>query len=322
MKSKIYLLARCMATIFILMSQQSCKQRELCYDHSHVSPVSIIFDWSLAPDADPSTMVVWFFPTDGSQGRRFELLRGGAATKGESDFNSVVKLAPGEYNVVCHNGDTENNIEEGNTFLNYSLRTYDDDILSPINRAETAPCPDGCETQPVRSAASTLYAHSAASPVIIPPTSANPVTVTLVPEKVTTECHVTITGVENLVPDVKISAVITGAAEKWIHHSGMPGGTDVMVPFALRHCGTDCLKGDVTLFGVNNRENQVNKLRVYTSYKYYYDFDISDQIRNAPDPQNIYISLSGIKLPSLQDGGGMSPGVNDWGDTVKEEIQM
>lgn len=38
-----------------------CSQRELCYDHSHKVPVNIEFDWSDAPDAQPATMVVWFF---------------------------------------------------------------------------------------------------------------------------------------------------------------------------------------------------------------------------------------------------------------------
>lgn len=42
----------------------ACSNRELCYDHTHWLDLRIEFDWSAEPDADPSAMVVYLFPTD------------------------------------------------------------------------------------------------------------------------------------------------------------------------------------------------------------------------------------------------------------------
>ncbi|MDE6399906.1 MAG: DUF5119 domain-containing protein, partial [Muribaculaceae bacterium] len=155
---------RFLTTVVSLMSVMTlltgCRQRELCYDHSHYSPVSIVFDWTQAPDAEPATMVVWFFPVDGGAGRRFEIIPGGDTSRGGSEFNTVLKVAPGSYRVICHNGETENNLEDGDTFFTYRIHTGDDVLLSPMNRGDDAPCPDGCDTQPVKTEASVLYAHT------------------------------------------------------------------------------------------------------------------------------------------------------------------
>lgn len=62
-------------------------------------------------------------------------------------------------------------------------------------------------------------------------------------------------------------------------------------------------------------------LRIYTTSKYYYTYDITDQVHDAPDPKNVYIVVSGLRLPSA-DGTGMTPGVNDWDDTEVVEIPM
>ncbi len=300
----------------------SCRQRELCYDHSHYSPVSVVFDWSRCPDAEPATMVVWFFPAEGGAGRRYEIIPGGDTSRGGSEFNTVLKVAPGSYRVICHNGETENNLEDGDTFFSYRIHTGDDVLLSPMNRSDNAPCPDGCDTQPVKTEASTLYAHTYPSVVSVAARAGTPVEVRFVPEEVTCVWNVTITGIENLVPGVEASGVVTGAAECWSHADEAASGEDVMVPFPLSQYGGDCLKGKVTLFGVNERDDMPHKLRVYTSYKYYYDFDITDQVRNAPDSHHIEIMLHGIKLPDPQGGNGMSPGVSDWGDTEDVEIKM
>ncbi len=299
----------------------SCSQRELCYDHSHYSPVNVVFDWSRCPDAEPSTMVVWFFPVDGGAGRRYEIIPGGDTSRGGSEFNTVLKVAPGSYRVICHNGETENNLEDGDTFFNYRIHTRDDVLLSPLNRGDDAPCPDGCDTQPVKTEASTLYAHTYPVEVTVAPSAAEPVEIRFVPEEVTSVWHISITGIVNLVPGVEASGVVTGAAECWSHFSEAPGGVEVMVPFSLHPCGTDCLKGTVTLFGVREKTGIPHKLRVYTSYMYYYDFDVTDQVEEASDSHNIDITLEGIRLPDPQ-GGGMSPGVSDWGETEDVEIKM
>ncbi len=52
-----------------IMLAASCRHKDLCYDHTHMVDLRVDFDWSLAPSAQPSTMVLCLFPTDGGQGR-------------------------------------------------------------------------------------------------------------------------------------------------------------------------------------------------------------------------------------------------------------
>lgn len=305
------------STLTILLTFANCEQRELCYDHSHNSLVSITFDWSLAPEARPSTMVVWFFPVDGGKGTRYELTHNGA--RSSTDFNTTVKVAPGSYRIVSHNGDTDNE-ERGHSFYDYEIFTAEDNILGPLNRPDRAPRPDDTDNQPIRSEASTLYACTYDGTVTVEPSAAQATEIVLTPREVTSVWDIRITGVANLSNGIEASAVVTGVAECWNPASGHPGGTEVIVPFPLHACAADCLRGSVVLFGDNAPHDVRHKLRVYTSYMYYYDFDITDQVHAASGNRHVEIRVDGMDLP--QTGDGMGTGVTDWEDTENEEIKM
>lgn len=308
-----------MIMLLSLICMTGCDQRELCYDHSHVSPVAIEFDWSLAPEATPNTMVVWFFSTTSPERYRFELT--GEGTTSRSPFNSRIVVRPGTYRVLCHNGTTDNNSEHGDTFYDYNLVTYDDAVLSPMNRSESAPLPDDADQQPVKAMASTVYAHTLDETVTIEPAAVVDKVIRFTPVEVTSVYDVIITGVENLTADTDASAAITGLAEAWNPATSAPGGTEVTIPFKLNHCGTDCLRGSLVTFGDNAPHNVRHRLRVFTSHRFYYDFDVSDAIHKAGNSKHIEIHLHGLKLPA-SDQGGMSPGVDEWDKAENIELQM
>lgn len=308
----------CLVLLLCVLGNSGCAQRDLCYDHSHVSPVSIEFDWSLAPDADPETMVVWFFSVETDECYRFELTDDGTSTR--SHFNSRIKVRPGTYRVLCHNGSTDNNFEQGSFFDEYRLITKNVDILEPMNRSDGAPLPDAAAGQPVRKQASVIYAHTHDRLVTVEPAADTEKQIIFTPIEATAVYDVVITGVKNLTADTEASAVITGMAESWNPASSAPAGDEVSVPFALNHCGSDCLRGSVVVLGDNTPHDVRHYLRVYTSFKYYYDFDVTDQIHNAVDSRHVEIDLQGLNLPSS--GEGVSPGVNDWDDAENVEILM
>lgn len=307
------------AWLLLLLCLTGCTQRELCYDHSHVSPVVVEFDWSRAPEAKPNTMVVWFFSAVSGEHYRFELTDDGTATRAQ--FDSRIKVRPGTYRVLCHNGTTDNNSEEGQTFGDYRIVTYNDAILSPMNRTDGAPLPDGADSQPVKAPASTLYAHTLDGTVTIEPAAVAETHIRFTPVEATSVYDVIITGVENLTAGIEASAVITGLAEAWSFAGSRPAGTEVVIPFGLEHCGEECLRGSLVTFGDNAPHDVRHCLRVYTSYKYYYDFDVTDAIHNAGNSKHIEINLNGIKLP-VDDQGGMSPGVDGWEDAEDIELPM
>lgn len=305
--------------LLFLLGTTGCTQRELCYDHSHVSPVTIEFDWSQAPDAAPNTMVVWFFSTTSGERYRFEIT--GSGTAARSQFDSRIQVRPGTYRVLCHNGTTDNNAEEGLTFDDYRIVTYSDAVLSPMNRSENAPLPDSADSQPVRAAASTVYAHTLDGPVTIEPASEIETHIRFTPVEATSVYDITITGVKNLTADTEASAVITGLAEAWSAAYSRPTGAEATIPFELTHCGTECLRGTLVTFGDNAPHDVRHCLRVYTSYKYYYDFDVTEAIHKAGNSKHIEINLNGIKLP-VNDQGGMNPGVDGWEDAEEIELPM
>ena len=80
------------------------------------------------------------------------------------------------------------------------------------------------------------------------------------------------------------------------------------------------LHGSMEVFGDNAPHDLRHKFRLYTSQKYYYDFDVTDQIHSASDPYNVNITLSGIKLPGT--GNGMNVSVGDWGQVENIDINM
>lgn len=289
-----------------------CDQRELCYDHTHTMPVSIEFDWTDAPDAAPATMVVWFFPVDGSQGLRFELMSSEAVSR--TSFNAVVEVPVGTYHLVCHNGSTEFNVEQGSNFNDYMVTTYDVNVLAGMSRNENAPLPDG-EEMPVRSQASPLYAHTLSETLTVDEASETAHKVVFRPAEASIVCDVSITHVQNLSSDIMFSAVLTGASEGWYARRQEATETRVAVPFAIDPSGPDSLHGTVVLFGLNGRQ----KLRIYTSYKYYYDFDVTDQIEEGK--RHINIDIAGIKLLETPPTG-MRPGVSDWNEAIEEDITM
>lgn len=289
-----------------------CSQRELCYDHSHDTSVKIEFDWSEAPDATPQTMVVYFFPTDNSRCTRIEL------TGGASGFNSTIKVPVGTYHVVCHNGETENNEEVGEFFSDYHLTTYETDLLAPLNRTSNAPRPDETEEQLVRAQASPLYSYTVDGSVVLEP-SANK-TIIMRPRRSTTVINVTIDNVQNITPGVEFCGVISGLAESWYPSTGTPGGRNVIVPLLLVPDGNSRLRGSVEVFGDNAPHDIRHKFRLYTSQKYYYDFDVTDQIHSAPDLHNVNIILSDVKLPD--NGDGMDVSVGGWEKAEDVEIVM
>lgn len=315
--------AALMAAAVMMLCGTACNERELCYDHTHASPVDVEFDWTEAPNAAPVTMVVWFFPTDGSQGRRFEL--SSVDKSGRGTFNSRLKVPPGTYRVLCHNGTTDNNVEQGSTLDDYVLRTDDDNLLSPLNRADasaSAPRPGLTGDEPVRVPASEVWAHTLDAPVTVLPQSSEPVRVRFTPRQMHRCLRITITNVSNLTSDMEISGVITGVAESWSAAQNGPGGAEVTVPFAVRHCGTDCLKADVMIFGDNAPHDVRHLLRLYTSAFFFYDFDITRQMHDAdPADPDIRIDLADLVL-NQRVSGGIQPGVNGWSDSEDQELVM
>lgn len=303
-----------------IIGLQGCEQRELCYDHSHGAILDIEFDWSQEPDAEPATMVVWAFPEDGGDGTRAEF------SNIQKDGKYQMRVSPGKYVLVCYNGETEFNHELGKTLDELTITTYESTLLAPLNRgSENAPRPPFTDGQEVRNEASHIYMDKTDNLLEVVEHSAHSLeiphySVKFTPKRATAIWNIRIEDIQNFNPNIVASAIVTGVARDLRISDGRPVGDDVTVPFALTTCGEGCLKASVVLFGDAAPHDVTHYLRVYTTLQYYYTYDITDIVHDAPDPKNVDIVIRGLVLPDT--GSGMSPGVSEWDDAEEIELPM
>ena len=145
---------------------------------------------------------------------------------------------------------------------------------------------------------------------------------TFVPRRATALWNIRVDKISGFTPEVEASGIVTGVAEAWSISDDAPAGNEVTVPFGLTVCSAEehCLRASVVVFGDKAPHDITHRLRIFTTSKYYYDFDITEQVHSAPDPKNVDIEVSGIALPTQ--GTGMTPGVGDWEDADKIEIDF
>ncbi len=307
MNKMISRLAAIYAIMIAAVFMPGCENNELCYDHTHVTELNVEFDWSQAPDADPSTMVVHFFRPDGSLYRRVEFTQ---RTGGK------VRLEAGEYSILFHNGNMETVYELGNSHSDYALSGVSRSILEPMGREGDAPRPPESADQLIFSAPDQVWAGSHSAIEILPGVAGQ--TVKLTPVEATMEYTVEITGVENLRDDIDVSAAITGMSPLYRLAEGCHGGEAATLPISVERVGDNTLVAHFRTFGHCPQTELAHTFSVYTSNKFFVNYDITEKMHNAPDPRHVVIEIHGLRLPDA----GMGTEISGWENVEEYEIDM
>lgn len=307
MNKMISRLAAIYAIMIAAVFMPGCEHNELCYDHTHVTELNVEFDWSQAPDADPSTMVVHFFRPDGSLYRRVEFTQ---RTGGK------VRLEAGEYRILFHNGNMETVYELGNSHSDYALSGVSRSILEPMGREGDAPRPPESADQLIFSAPDQVWAGSHSAIEILPGVAGQ--TVKLTPVEATMEYTVEITGVENLSDDIDVSAAITGMSPLYRLAEGCHGGEAATLPISVERVGDNTLVAHFRTFGHCPQTELAHTFSVYTSNKFFVNYDITEKMHNAPDPRHVVIEIHGLRLPDA----GMGTEISGWENVEEYEIDM
>lgn len=293
------------------VAMTGCEHKDLCYDHGHSVEINVKFKWDAAPDADPNTMVVNFFSLDGKYvtSREFTSRDGG-----------TVKLEEGEYMILFHNGEMDNVNEVVDSYDRYSLNTNEETLLAPMSRNMKAPPrPETSAKEPVRTTAETVWAGK--KEYVMIDRGKKGQVVELSPEEVTAHYTVEVVNVENLRDNIDISAALSGLSERLNISSSSATGQPVTVPFSVERKDATTIEARFLTFGHCPDDNTVSHiLSIYTSSKVYFNFDVTDQVHDAPDDKNIYVRIDGLKLPV--DGQDVSPSIDDWGDAENIDIDM
>lgn len=303
-----------------LLAATGCEHRDLCYDHSHMTDLTFEFDWSAAPDADPKTMVVYLFPVDGSLPHRYEF--------GNRD-KAVVRAPIGSFNAIAINGDTETLVERGKTFETFEVTSVEDALLSPMSRftavgsaSENAPRFEATADEPVRKSPDRLWSDICRQVNVTAGDESQ--TVQFSPKESTIKYHIILKSTEKISNSLEASATLSTMAEAYSPYFGKCSGVEVTVPVSLQRHGDNAFEGFANFFGhcPKGDSNTIHILTVYTSVKKYFHFDITEQMHDAGDSDEITIVVSDIQFTNPDDGSGMQPEVNGWDDVVNSDIEM
>ena len=300
------------ASLLIILG--SCDHRELCYDHEHWIDLEDGFDWADAPNGNPVTMVVWFFPEDpdaegGPRSYEFGGKNGGS-----------IRIPAGNYRAICFNGGTETLLERGSSFEDFHITTDTQDILGPMNRSmDVTPRPKPGKDEDVKQAPETLWSAQLTEIKLLGGVANQKVT--FKPTESTRKVHIRITGVENYSADISVSAAMTSLSEAW-SISGQTGcNKNVTMPISISATAEGVLEGEINIFGHCHAEELTHILTIYSSNKYYWNFDVTDNMHEVGPTGLIEININGLKIPDPE-GTGMTPSVPGWEEGEDIHIDM
>ena len=301
----------------ICLVLQSCEHKELCYHHPHTKTISVAFDWRDAPNASPEGMCVFFYPLEGedTQPRRFDF---------SGKEGGTIDIQEGKYRVLCYNNDTEALLVRGaDSFDTHEGYTREGSIFESVygSRANQAPrakdtedervviCPDmmwGCTALDVEITDTGIsylcFPESEKDKWIGLPPITDEQVITLYPHELVCTYTYEVRNAKNL---------------KYV--TKMCGSLSSMAPSIF-------FTGGFLTFGHNEKNTRHHKMVLYVWFsdgsKYYYTFDVTDQIHNAPDKRHVHIILEAPEFPQpIANGNGFQPSVDDWLE-VEESIIM
>ena len=303
----------------------ACQHKELCYDHSHVVSLNVVFDWSEAPDATPASMSLYLFPKGEGEALRYEFTDRSGGT---------IRVPVGSYDALCLNSDTEGvvyrNTERHGTF-EVSTRTTDllaSSVTGLGVRSDNAPRAEGTEGERIALTADRLWSGSEED-ITLTESEPEP-ELTLHPVVSVRTYRVEITDAENLKYVSGLSATLSSMSGGILPCSAALSAEQVTHPFELR-VGADktTVEGEFLAFGHCPDMQSRHTLIVYAvlsdGSKYAYTFDadeVTSQLHEDPDAYEVTLRLSGLPLPEpIVNGGGFQPSVDEWKD-VNIGIEM
>lgn len=293
-----------------------CEHKELCYDHPHTSEVRVLFDWREAPEAHPASMSLYLFATSAPTSYRYDFT---------GREGGLLRAPRGEYLAAALNGDSEcvecRNTDRADRF---EITTATAELLPGLAtmgvRASGVPVDPAAADERMAAAPDALWSASAEAFPIRGPRD----TLRMVPQDALGTCTVEILGVEHLEDVTALGASLSGLAGGLLPAAGRLSDERVTVPFALARTDATSLQGQFRIFGDCPDRTGKHALIVYAvltdGSKWYYTYDVTEQVHASEDPRHIRIRLEGLPLPEPSTGG-FDPTVDPWQE-VRVDIEM
>lgn len=316
MKKTVYII---LAAIISAITA-SCKHKELGNAYPYVANVEVVFDWRKAPEATPKSMSLYLFPVNGGKVLRYEFT---------DRSGGLIRVPVGIYDALCLNSDTETiAYRNGERFETFEVTTRTTTLFSGSallgQYSATAPRTVGTASERIALAPDMLWS-SHLDRITLNQTR-DTQRITFYPNQSVCTYTVEIRNVENLKYVSDVSGSLASMSGGLYAGREEPSAEPVTLPFDLSaDADKKILTGRWLTFGpCPSRQKQ--EMIVYAvlsnGSKWYYTYDVTEQIRMAPDSRNVRIVLEGLPLPKpITNGGGFQPSVDDWHD-VNVDIDM
>lgn len=322
-------------TIFAaaLLTATACEHKELCYHHAHVETVRVEFDWRYAPDADPAGMCVWFYPADGSLPTRFDLSKQGGN----------ISMTRGSYNIIAYNNDYETIYHSSrHDFTTHEIITLTGSLFEPLgyngyphSRGERVMlCPErlwGC------TAVETLIDKSGVSYICVPedekdeylgvPVEIEEHVIVLFPHELCSTYSFEVHGIEGRDDILRASGSLSSMSPSLTLHNKSLGEELVTLPFGVEHADFEApMTGEFLTFGYHEESSDTQSFLLYIwrsdGTRWYYDIDVTEQIRTAPDQRRVHLIIECTMEPQkLELNEGSNADIDNW-DSEDHEINM
>lgn len=273
---------------------------------------SIVNDWTFARDAHPEGMAYIFFHKCSEEQWRFDFPGMSAG---------AVMLPFGEYSFLSFNDDTCSvRFHDSGGFDEYVAYTDEADRTAfndaGLFKAHALPDNVSSEAELLMECPDMMWGCAYRN--LLPKLSTDMI-LTVFQRQLTSRYSYVITDVVNLDGVRALSAVFSGLAGSLNLATGIKSIYPVMLPSRAYASDDTTIKGEFVTFGLPEHPDANNILSLFVllkdGRKFMYQFDVTDNVRSAPDPFNVSVRINGLRLEESKEDvgeGAFDVNVDDW----------
>lgn len=300
--------------ITLLLISSGCEHKALWMPESPVEATEVEYDWSEYAGDTPPGMTLYLYPLSTDENPWLFNLdhRGG-----------IINVPEDTYRLISYNNNTDGILfRNTNDYTRLEVYTRNGNLLDGLASPYSGSLPSRAIEEPVVITPDMMWTTAVTEKV-------GGKRIILTPRRLTPRYSFTVTDVSNIGGVSKICAAISGLVGGVYLDNNSPSVYPVTLPSPARADAAGIITGSIITFGIPDLPSAENVLSLYIwlkdGSKHSFNFDVTGQIREAPDPMEVDITLSGLELPEVETSpddptGGIGVDVDSW-HTVDIELK-